>query len=144
MNDDDKGARRLPESFADIPSIAPSGVYVISDSEGVDTAEQWSEYFEGKQYGVDVSYIHLSTTRVGVGPPLHAHPYPETVMIRQGNAEFTTGTQKMDRHAGQTLVIPANTPHTFRTLGPGRYESIAHHLGPEFVNELLEEDNMFR
>ncbi|MDQ3579107.1 MAG: cupin domain-containing protein [Actinomycetota bacterium] len=144
MNDDNKDARWLSESSADSPSTAPSGVYVITDSEGVDTAEQWSEYFEGKQYGVDVSYIHLSTTRVGVGPPLHAHPYPETVMIRQGKAEFTTGTRKMGRHAGQTLIIPANTPHTFRTLGPGRYESIALHLRAEFVNELLEDDNMFR
>jgi quercetin dioxygenase-like cupin family protein len=117
---------------------------VITDSGGVDDAEQWSESFEGGQYGVDFSYIHLSTTRVGASPPLHTHPYPEVVMIRQGRAEFTAGTGKMEAQAGQTIVIPAGTAHTFRTLGPGRYESIANHISPEFVSKLLEADNMFR
>jgi quercetin dioxygenase-like cupin family protein len=117
---------------------------VITDSEGVDDTEQWSESFEGGQYGVDFSYIHLSTTKVGASPPLHTHPYPEVVMIRQGRAEFTVGTEKMEGHVGQTIVIPEGTAHTFRTLGPGRYESIANHISPEFVSELLEEDNMLR
>ena len=92
MKDDNNDAHRLSKASAESSLMAPVRTYVITDSEGVDTAEQWSEYFEGKQYGVDISYIHLSTTRVGVGPPLHTHPYPETVMIRQGRAEFTTST----------------------------------------------------
>lgn len=117
---------------------------VVTSSEGVDNAEHWSEYLEGGQYGVNLSYIHLSTTRVNVGPPLHTHPYPEMVMILQGRAEFTLGAQKMEGHAGQTIIIPANIAHAFRTLGPGRYESIAHHVSPEFVSDLLEADNMFR
>ena len=125
------------ESSANSSSAASSGVHVITGSEGVDDAEHWAESLEGGQYGVDFSYIHLSTTRVGAAPPLHTHPYPEIVMVRQGRAEFTAGTQKIDAHAGQTIIIPADTPHTFRTLGPGRYESIADHVSPKFVSELL-------
>ncbi len=37
---------------------------VITDSPGIDTAERWSERFEGADYEVAVSVIHLSTTNV--------------------------------------------------------------------------------
>ena len=127
----------LSESSVNSSSTASSGVHVITGPEGVDNAEHWAESLEGGQYGVDFSYIHLSTTRIGAAPRLHTHPYPEIVLIRQGRAEFTVGTQKIDTHAGQTIIVPASTPHTFRTLGPGRYESIANHISPEFVSELL-------
>jgi mannose-6-phosphate isomerase-like protein (cupin superfamily) len=110
----------------------------------VDGEEQWSTTFEGQAYGVDVSYIHLSTLRVDVGPPLHKHPYAEVVMIRQGRARFTVGTEELVARAGHTLVVPPETPHTFRTLDAGRYESVALHLSREFISELLEADNAFR
>jgi mannose-6-phosphate isomerase-like protein (cupin superfamily) len=118
--------------------------HVVTDPEGVDGATHWAATFEGESYGVDVSYIHLSATRLDVGPPLHTHPYAEVVMIRRGQARFTLGAEEFVARAGQTLVIPPGTPHTFRTLGPDRYESVAVHLSREFVSELLEADNAFR
>lgn len=118
--------------------------HVVTDPDGVDDAPHWAASLEGTSYGVDVSYIHLSTTRVDVGPPLHQHPYAEVVMIRRGQAMFTLGAEQFLARAGQTLIIPSDTPHTFRTLGPERYESVATHLSREFVSELLEADNDFR
>ena len=50
----------MPE--AAVPTVAP-GARVVTDPEGVDGAEHWSAYLEGTSYGVDVSYIHLSTAR---------------------------------------------------------------------------------
>lgn len=126
-----------------VPTIAPQP-HVLTDPDGVDDAPHWSAYFDGKSHGVDVSYIHLSTTRVGVGPPLHTHAYTEVVLIRQGQAMFTLGSAQFVARAGQTLVIPPNTPHSFRTEGADRYESVAVHLNREFVSELLEADNDFR
>ena len=128
---------------AAVPPIAP-GAHVVTDLEGMDGAEHWSAYLEGTSYDVDVSYIHLSTTRVDVGPPLHTHPYAEVILIRQGRAMFTLGSEQFVARAGQTLVIPPETPHRFRTLGPGRYESVAVHLSREFVSTLLENTNDFR
>jgi len=133
-----------PQDTAQTASTDPARAYVITDAEGVDSAEHWAESLEGKLYGVEVSYIHLSTTRVDVGPPLHQHPYVEMIMILRGKARLTVGTRQVVGRAGQTFVIPANTSHTFRTLGPGRYESIATHLSGEFISELLEPDNMFQ
>lgn len=41
---------------------------------------------------------------------------------------------------GRTVVIPPQTPHTFRTLGGERYESFAMHLSAAFVTEDLDSD----
>lgn len=135
---------QAPDGKAESEPAKPGIPYVITDAAGVDSAEQWSESLEGAGYGLDVSYIHLSTTKVDAGPPLHQHPYAEMVMIMRGRALFTVGTSEVVGQAAQTLVIPANTPHTFRTIGPDRYQSIATHLSPDFITELLEPDNSFR
>ena len=121
----------------------PARYHVISDSPGIDTAEQWSESFEGKEYEVGITTIHLTPTKVDAGPPLHTHPYPEVVMIRRGRSTFTVGTEQLSAAAGQTVFVPAGTPHTFRTLAPDRYESLAIHVSPAFISELLEAGNDF-
>ena len=117
--------------------------HVISQPPGIDNADQWSERFEGKDHAVGVSIIHLRTIKVQVGPPLHAHPYPEIVMIRRGRSTFTVGTEQFDARAGHTVVVPAGTPHTFRTATSERYESVAIHVSPAFISDLLEADNEF-
>lgn len=64
-------------------------------------------------------------------------------MVRQGRSTFTVGEQQLRADAGQTIVVPAGTPHTFRTLGHDRYEGIAIHTSPTNVSVLLEADNKF-
>ena len=51
-------------------------------------------------------------------------------MVRRGTSTVTVGQQQLETNAGQTVVIPANTRHTFRTHGPQRYDSIAIHSSP--------------
>ena len=116
---------------------------VITDSPGIDSAKQWSEAFEGKEHEVGISIIHLSTIKVDVGPPLHTHPYPEVVMVRRGRSTFTLGAEQLSADAGQTVFVAAGVAHTFRTLAPDRYESVAIHASPAFITELLEPDNEF-
>jgi mannose-6-phosphate isomerase-like protein (cupin superfamily) len=99
-----------------------------------------SQSWEGKDHDLGISLIHLSTTKDDDGPPLHLHPYPETIMVRRGTSTVTVGQQQLETNAGQTVVIPANTPHTFRTHGPQRYESIAIHSSPAFQSTRIDED----
>ncbi len=61
-------------------------------------------------------------------------------MVRRGTSTVTVGEQQLETNAGQTVVIPANTPHTFRTHGPQRYESIAIHSSPAFLSTRIDED----
>jgi mannose-6-phosphate isomerase-like protein (cupin superfamily) len=114
----------------------PTGptLQLITYPDGIDADEEWSQFWEGKDYDVAISVIHLSTTKDGAGPPLHYHPYPEVILVRRGSSTVTVGDQQMEGNAGQTVVIPANTPHTFSTHGHERYESIAIHTSPTFLS----------
>ena len=110
---------------------------VISRSDGRDDGEDWTENYEELPGGAGISLILESTTKGGVGPRLHQHPYAETFLIRRGSATFTVGTEQLIGRAGQILVVPANTPHKFST-GPNGYEAVHIHANPRFVTEWLE------
>jgi mannose-6-phosphate isomerase-like protein (cupin superfamily) len=114
---------------------------LISRSDGRDDGEDWTENYEQLPGGAGISIILESTTQEGVGPRLHRHPYAETFIIRRGWATFTVGAgddaREVVGHAGQVLVVPAETPHRFRT-GPEGYEGVHIHANERFVTEWLE------
>ncbi len=110
---------------------------VIDRRDGRDDGEHWTENYEKLPGGAGVSIILESTTKAGVGPRLHQHPYAETFVIRRGSATFTIGTAELVGRAGQILVVPADTPHTFVT-NDGGYEAVHIHASPEFITTWLE------
>jgi mannose-6-phosphate isomerase-like protein (cupin superfamily) len=111
--------------------------YVIDRSDGREDGEDWTEDYERLPGGAGISIILESTSREGVGPRLHRHPYAETFIIRRGSATFTIDGEQVEGRAGQVLVVPATTPHKFAT-GPGGYEAVHIHAGEEFATEWLE------
>jgi mannose-6-phosphate isomerase-like protein (cupin superfamily) len=111
--------------------------YVIDRPDGRDDGEDWTEDYEELPGGANISLILESTSRAGVGPRRHQHPYAETFIIRRGSATFTVGREQFEAHAGQVLVVPAETPHKFST-GPQGYEAVHIHANPSFVTEWLE------
>ena len=114
---------------------------LVSRSDGRNDGEDWTENYERLPGGAGVSLILESTTQEGVGPRLHQHPYAETFVIRRGSATFTVGAgpdaREVVGRAGQVLVVPAHTPHRFRT-GPGGYEAVHIHANDHFVTDWLE------
>ena len=88
---------------------------------------------EGKQSGVDCVIIRYSTDVVGEGPNLHVHPYDEVFHIIEGRAEFTVGAEKIVAEAGSLVIGPANVPHGYKNLGPGRLDSVDVHLSSEWI-----------
>ncbi len=113
--------------------------FLIGRNDGRDDGEGWTENYEELPGDANVSIILESTTRPGVGPRLHRHPYAETFLIRRGSATFTVGTEQFDAHAGQVLIVPAATPHKFST-GPHGYEAVHIHASPRFDTEWLESE----
>jgi mannose-6-phosphate isomerase-like protein (cupin superfamily) len=111
--------------------------FVIDRRDGRDDGEDWTEDYQELPGGAGVSIILESTSQAGVGPRLHQHPYAETFIIRRGSATFTIGGEELVGRAGQILVVPARTPHKFRT-GTGGYEAVHIHANPRFVTEWLE------
>ena len=112
-------------------------VFVLSRADGRDDAEEWAENYEELPGAANISIILESTTRAGVGPRLHQHPYAESFIIRRGSATFTVRDNRVDAHAGQVLVVPGHTPHKFST-GPDGYEAVHIHANPRFITEWLE------
>ncbi|WP_051265476.1 cupin domain-containing protein [Nakamurella lactea] len=111
--------------------------FVIERQDGRDDGEDWAENYEELPGAAGVSLIFESTTQEGVGPRLHQHPYAETFVIRRGGAVFTVDGEQQTVRAGRVLVVPAETPHKFRTL-PGGYEAVHIHANERFVTTWLE------
>ena len=88
---------------------------------------------EGRAHGVDCVVIRYSTDVVGEGPNLHVHPYDEIFHILEGRAEFTVGNETIIAEAGSLVIGPANVPHAYTNLGPGRLDSFDIHLNNEWI-----------
>jgi mannose-6-phosphate isomerase-like protein (cupin superfamily) len=103
-------------------------------------AQQWhtlgknlNGLLEGKDLGTGVTLIHYATEVVGEGPTLHVHPYDEIFTVREGRARFTVGDRVIDAEAGDVVYGPANVPHGYQNLGPGRLDTLDIHLSPEWI-----------
>lgn len=88
---------------------------------------------EGKTIGTNVTLIRYVTDVVGEGPKLHIHPYDEIFTITEGRARFTVGDKVIDAGVGDIVLGPANIPHGYQNLGPGRLDSLDIHLSPEWI-----------
>lgn len=102
-------------------------------------ADRWAGRFEGATVGTNVTVLFFSSDTVGGGPPLHVHPYDEIFVIREGRARFTVGDRSFDAEAGEIVFGPANLPHKFENLGPGRLETTDIHLNDRLIQTNLAE-----
>ena len=72
--------------------------FVIDRADGRADGEEWTENYEELPGSANISIILESTTKAGVGPRLHQHPYAETFIIRRGWATFTVGSEQLQGH----------------------------------------------
>jgi len=93
--------------------------------------------FEGQAHGSGVS-VYMVNALPGSGPVLHRHPYSETWIMRGGRATFVAGDKTLEAGPGDILVVEAQTPHKFTSLGPDRLDLICIHASPTFIQEDLE------
>ncbi len=98
----------------------------------------WKGRFEGHQIGTDVTVLFFSSDVIGSGPVLHVHPYDEVFILREGRALFTIGEDEIEAEAGDIMLGPANVPHKFRNIGPGRLSSIDIHCSDRWIQTDLE------
>ncbi len=105
----------------------------VSASEWQNPGRALRGLLEGKGIGTDITLIRYVTDVVGEGPTLHVHPYDEIFTITEGRARFTVGDKTIDAEAGDVVLGPANIPHGYQNLGPGRLDSLDIHLSPEWI-----------
>ena len=75
---------------------------------------------------------------IGKGAALHIHPYAETFIVIEGRARYQIGETVIEAQAGDILTGPAEVPHKFTNLGPGRLRTIDIHHSPEWIQTNLE------
>ena len=63
-----------------------------------------------------LSYVEIDE---GANVPPHHHPHEQAGMVLSGRLEFTIGAETRTVEAGAMFLIPPNTPHKVRNLGPG-------------------------
>jgi len=110
----------------------PAGYVVVERDQLADSELQ------GYQFGganVCLIFIDLGP---GDGPRLHRHPYEEVFIVLEGQARYTIGSETVDAHAGQVLIVQPGVPHKFVNSGDGRFRQIDIHANDRFVTEWLE------
>lgn len=111
---------------------------ILDREEWAEKPDVWQGEFQGGAHGAGISVMFYTTDEIGRGPKLHMHPYPEVFIVRQGRALFTVGDQQIEAVAGQIVFAPADTPHKFANLGPGRLETTDLHVTGAFATVWLE------
>ena len=105
----------------------------VSASEWLSKGHPLRGLLEGKSLQTGITLIRYVTEVVGEGPTMHVHPYDEIFTITEGRARFTVGDKVIDAEAGDVVLGPANVPHGYQNLGPGRLDSLDIHLSPEWI-----------
>lgn len=101
--------------------------------------EFWRGRFEGAALGTGATVLFYATETAGVGPSLHVHPYDEVFIVREGSALFTVGGEPITAHRGDVVLGPANVPHKYDNLGPGRLRTTDIHVSPRWIQTDLDD-----
>ena len=114
---------------------------LITRSDGREDGEEWTENYERLPGGAGISIILESTTkeerRAAAAPASLRGDVHHPPRLGDLHRRCRAGRAPHHRPRGQVLVVPAHTPHRFRT-GPEGYEAVHIHANDEFVTEWLE------
>lgn len=94
--------------------------------------------FVGERHGIAGISFLLVEAPPGRGPRLHRHDYDEVIVVQQGHARYTAGSEQAEVGDGDTIAIPAGTPHKFVNIGATTLRQIDIHAAPRFKTEWLE------
>lgn len=95
--------------------------------------------FEGTRYSdTEVSFIWVDMAPGG-NIRLHKHPYKEIIIIQAGTSTLVVGSNTMEAHAGQIIIVPAEVPHKFMNASDKPLRQVDIHLNKEFITIWLED-----
>jgi mannose-6-phosphate isomerase-like protein (cupin superfamily) len=99
-----------------------------------------SHQFAAEKDGASISFF-LVNVPPGRGPELYRHDYDEVILVQEGRATCVASDERRDVKAGDIIVIPAGTPHSFVNSGDTPLRQIDIHASPKFVTEWLDENS---
>ncbi|HEX6355560.1 cupin domain-containing protein [Actinophytocola sp.] len=92
--------------------------------------------FDGSDHGVSTSAFIVDVP-ADLGPRRHKHPYEEIFIIVEGSVRIEADGETVDAGTDDICVVPADTPHAFSNLGPGRARMVNIHAAPKVVTEFV-------
>ena len=93
--------------------------------------------FIGRDHGgIPFTFI-LVDAGPGEGPKAHRHAYPEVLIILEGTSDATVDGQTVRVGAGDIVIVPARTWHSFVNVGPRRLRQVDIHASDHFITEWL-------
>ena len=95
------------------------------------------EFIGAKHQDTEASFIWVDMPPGG-SVRLHKHPYKEIFIIQEGVATFTVGVTVLEAHAGQIIIVPAETPHKFMNNSDEQLKQVDIHVNKEFITDWLE------
>jgi quercetin dioxygenase-like cupin family protein len=94
--------------------------------------------FEGLHYhDTAVSFIWVEM-KPGGSVRLHKHPYTEILIIQEGVGEYSVGSELIEAHVGQIIIVPAETAHKFTNSGDKIPRQVDIHTSRQFITDWLE------
>ncbi|RZA34721.1 MAG: cupin domain-containing protein [Lysobacteraceae bacterium] len=108
-------------AFTSQPDASPAPAF---DAKGIARTETVRREYDAKTLAIQV--------RVDFAPkasfPKHAHPGVEIAYVLKGTIEYEMDGKTYRLKAGESLYIPAGTPHSARNVGPGITSELATYL----------------
>lgn len=127
----------MPTNSPNFPKPA-----IIKRADWASDPELWKGRIEGKDIGTGMTVLFYTNDEIGIGPKWHVHPYDEIFIIREGRALFTVGEEKIEAETGDIVFGPANIPHKYHNLGPGRLTSTDIHLSDTWIQTDLDDPEL--
>jgi quercetin dioxygenase-like cupin family protein len=84
------------------------------------TSTEWRAFIKSTE---DVTFRHADcllqavTHPAGQASPVHTHPEDHIIVMRAGRMRWTVAEDSLDAWPGDTIVTPAEVPHSFEVLG---------------------------
>jgi quercetin dioxygenase-like cupin family protein len=87
----------------------------------------------GSDYGL-ITSIMLGQVVPGGGPRRHRHPHAEIFVLHEGQGRYEVEGTSIDAAAGDVVIIPPETWHTFTNTGTSTLRHTAIHQNPRAVS----------
>ncbi len=114
-------------------SPAAAGIRVVAVTEM--RTSNFSHELQGKDMGHPGVSLILVDAEPGRGPSLHTHDYAEIIIVLEGEATFSDGTDTRRVTAGHVVVVPAGQPHAFTNTGTGSLRQVDIHLADAYKTD---------
>ena len=88
----------------------------------------------GSDYGLVTSVMYAQVAP-GSGPRRHRHPHAEIFVLHDGQARYEVEGAHLDAAAGDVVIVPSGTWHTFVNTGSSMLRQTAIHQNPRAATE---------